>query len=58
MGGGVLEARLRICATCRYVLSIGYPKESEGWEEEVCFWGRMLIISSADRAKIGGVGDF
>ena len=30
LGGGVWTVRCRICATCRYALSIGDPEESEG----------------------------
>ena len=44
---GVSAKRRRICDTCREVLRMGDPKESEGWEEVVCFLDMTLMISSA-----------
>ena len=45
--GGVWTARRSIHATCKYVLSIGGPKYSEGCKETSFLLDRILMMSSA-----------
>ena len=46
--GGVWTARCRICATFKWELGIGYPKDSEGCKEMACLLDSTVMLSSAD----------